>query len=75
MKRQILSEELFKDKNYEKDNLHQIREAVRDCARRYGLAAVQLFRRSAFRSYSWSMWKKRRMSQQIVIVSICWLAQ
>ena len=62
LKRPKLKTEVFKDKKFEEDNYRKIREAVRDCAKSYCMAAVQEFRvsnsfpdpgtlRSCFRKY------------------------
>ena len=48
MKRPGLKEEVFKEKKYDHDNLRKIKEAVKDCARSYGLAAALEFGKSPF---------------------------
>ena len=48
MKRPRLTEDVFKGKKYEKDNLRWIKEAVRDCGKSYCFAAVYEFKKSTF---------------------------
>ena len=48
LKRPKLTKEAFKKKKFAEGNLSKIREAVRDCARAYGLAAVMEFKESEF---------------------------
>ena len=46
LKRPELTKEDFKKKKFAEENLSKIKEAVRDCARTYDLAAVMEFKES-----------------------------
>lgn len=48
MKRPRITKEAFKKKKFAEGNLSRIREAVKDGARAYGLAAVMEFKESLF---------------------------
>ena len=48
MKQPSLKEETFEEKKYNRNNLRQIKEAVKDCGRSHVNAAVQLFRSSKY---------------------------
>lgn len=46
MKRRRLATEFFKNKNFQENNLVQVREAVRDVCKSYGIAAALVFAES-----------------------------
>ena len=70
MRRSKLSPEVFKDKKYKEDNLRKIKEAVRDVARSYSIAAVVQFKLSEFYPSPEALWactRKTGNQNQVIL--------